>query len=292
MSKARKDGGPWVPRTASVAAARPYFTLLGKHPSRSSRLTRAAKAPKPVGRVASQNHPLKRGLLVAIEGIDGAGKTTQINLLRDRFTARGYDVVTSKEPTSGPWGQLIRDSAKRGRLAPAEELAAFLADRQEHVQNVIRPGIDRGALVILDRYYFSTIAYQGLHGVDPESIRLANEVFAPVPDLLAVLDLDPEVSLRRIETRGDEANHFERAHLLELSRAIFRRYTYTGPRPSHDGRPCWAVLIDAQRPTQEVTQILENTILHIAVEALAADPEWVSAEHKLSATSAIFGHPA
>lgn len=232
-----------------------------------------------------------RGILVAIEGIDGAGKTTQVARLRDRFLDRGWDVVTSKEPTDGPWGRRIRESAKTGRMEAADELHAFLQDRREHVASTIRPGLDRGALVILDRYYFSTVAYQGLRGVDPESIRQANEEFAPVPDLLVVLDLDPEDALRRIEERGDEANHFERVHLLEESREIFWRYVDPEPRVSADGRKCWRARVDGNQAVDEVTKIIEATILHIAVEAIGQRKD-LSGSQQLEATNRVFGATA
>src|SRR4051812_21534342 len=96
-----------------------------------------------------------RGVLVAVEGIDGAGKTTQTRLVADRLRALGFDVVTSKEPTTGRWGQMLRDSALTGRLEPAEELAAFVADRREHVATLIEPALGAGKIVLVDRYYFS-----------------------------------------------------------------------------------------------------------------------------------------
>jgi dTMP kinase len=228
------------------------------------------------------------GLLVAIEGIDGAGKTTQVTRLRALFTKRGWDVVTSKEPTEGPWGRRIRQSAQAGRMSPEDELNAFIEDRREHVRDVIRPALDRGALVILDRYYFSTMAYQGVRGADPESILAANEEFAPRPDLLVVMDLEPETALSRIERRGDEANHFERLHLLEASRGIFLRFPHHGPRPAPDGRACWAVRIDSAAMPEVITTQIEATILQIAVEAIASQPGG-SAEEKLHATAAVFG---
>lgn len=227
-------------------------------------------------------------MLVAIEGIDGAGKTTQVARLRERFLERGWDVVTSKEPTDGPWGRRIRESAKSGRMQPAEELNAFLEDRRQHVTSTIRPALARGALVILDRYYFSTIAYQGLSGGDPEAIRQANEEFAPVPDLLVVLDLDPEDALRRIEDRGDEANHFERVHLLEESREIFWRYVDSTPRVAADGRKCWRVQVDAGQPADEVVKIIEATVLRIATEAIAARKD-LSGHQQMEATMRLLG---
>lgn len=166
---------------------------------------------------------LPRGVLVVFEGIDGAGKTTQSERLAVRLRADGWDVVRSKEPTNGPWGQRLRQSAEHGRMSAADELAAFLADRLEHVEQVIEPALVAGQVVIVDRYYFSTAAYQGARegGGDPAEILRLNEAFAPQPDLLVLLRVPVETGLARIATRGDRANLFEQAEALARSAAIF-----------------------------------------------------------------------
>jgi dTMP kinase len=164
-----------------------------------------------------------RGLLIVFEGIDGAGKTTQVSTLAKRCEAVGLDAVVSKEPTEGPWGAKIRASATSGRLPAAEELEAFLKDRREHVAQVIQPGLDAGKVVIVDRYYFSTAAYQGVRGLDVESILQQNEAFAPQPDILAFLDLDVGLAMERIRKRGvPGSNTFEQEEDLRKSATIFR----------------------------------------------------------------------
>ncbi len=163
----------------------------------------------------------KRGLLIVFEGIDGTGKSTQIKRLADWLESCGRKVVASYEPTDGPWGRKLRESATTGRLSLDEELALFLRDRREHVENLIMPSLKAGRDVLLDRYYFSTMAYQGARGAHPEEIRRANEEFAPVPDLLLVFDLDVDAALERIGARGDTANEFERRESLNRCRGIF-----------------------------------------------------------------------
>ncbi len=165
--------------------------------------------------------PARNGLFLVIEGIDGTGKSTQARRLADWCRTRGRDVVLDREPTDGPWGRQLRESAATGRLSPQEELDLFLRDRREHVAQVINPALAAGKVVVLDRYYFSTMAYQGARGFDPAVIRAANEEFAPVPDLLLILDLDVDAALARIGSRGDTANAFERRDSLERCRAIF-----------------------------------------------------------------------
>jgi dTMP kinase len=163
-----------------------------------------------------------RSILIAVEGIDGAGKTTQVNLLRAALDAVGEIPVVSKEPTGGQWGTIIRESASTGRLAPDRELELFIRDRTEHVQTLIQPALDAGRVVILDRYFYSTIAYQGARGIDPASVRgLMTERF-PVPDAVFLLDIDPWVSVDRIAySRGETPNHFEGREDLAVSRRIF-----------------------------------------------------------------------
>ena len=233
--------------------------------------------------------PLPRGILVAIEGIDGAGKTTQVGALARRFEARGWPVITSKEPTTGPWGQLLRQSAQQGRLGPDQELDAFIKDRREHVANLISPALADRKLVILDRYYYSTIAYQGILGRDPEEIRRANEEFAPRPDLLVVLDVNPAIALDRVRDRGDEANHFEKLHLLEASREIFWRYVHDGPREAPDGRPCWAIRFNAEEPPESLTEQIDSAILQIAAHAIAVCPD-MDPDEQVRATAGLYGH--
>jgi dTMP kinase len=164
---------------------------------------------------------MSQGLFIVIEGIDGTGKSTQSKRLAEWFRSRGREVVLSREPTDGPWGKKLRESATTGRLSAEEELECFLNDRREHVEMSIKPALAEGKVVILDRYYFSTMAYQGARGFDPGEIRLRNEAFAPQPDLLLILDLSVESAHGRIGARGDTANEFEQRDTLSRCREIF-----------------------------------------------------------------------
>jgi dTMP kinase len=164
---------------------------------------------------------MSQGLFIVIEGIDGTGKSTQSKRLAEWFRSRGREVVLSREPTDGPWGKKLRESATTGRLSAEEELECFLNDRREHVEMSIKPALAEGKVVILDRYYFSTMAYQGARGFDPGEIRLRNEAFAPRPDLLLILDLSVESAHGRIGARGDTTNEFEQRDTLSCCREIF-----------------------------------------------------------------------
>jgi dTMP kinase len=162
------------------------------------------------------------GILIAFEGIDGAGKTTQARLLAESLRAAGKSVVSSKEPTDGPWGRKIRASATAGRLPPADELHAFTEDRKEHVRDLIQPALRRGEMVILDRYFYSTIAYQGSNGFDPDTLAAEMLAAFPVPDAVILIDVPPAVGLARIrEGRGETPNAFEQLSHVEEVRRLF-----------------------------------------------------------------------
>jgi len=162
------------------------------------------------------------GLLIAFEGIDGAGKTTQIELLAGHLRRAGLTVATSHEPTTGPWGRKIRTSATRGRLSPANELHALTEDRKEHVRDLIGPSLAAGSVVLLDRYFYSTIAYQGLQSGDTE--RIAQDMFriAPTPDAVVLLDVPAELGQARIrDGRHETPNEFEQLGNLRRVRDAF-----------------------------------------------------------------------
>lgn len=162
------------------------------------------------------------GILIVFDGIDGGGKTTQAKLLADVLTAAGETVTLSKEPTDGPWGKQLRASATTGRMSLADELHAFTEDRKQHVAGLIAPTLARGEIVILDRYFYSTIAYQGARGGDVKAIEAEQRAIAPQPDVVLMFDLPPETSLARIsESRGETPNEFEKLDSLREVRRIF-----------------------------------------------------------------------
>ena len=195
------------------------------------------------------------GLLIVFEGLDGAGKTTQLGLLYDHLREQGQDVVRLREPTDGPWGQKLRQLMVHGRddVAPATELEWFLNDRREHVAQRIWPALDRKQIVLLDRYYFSTMAYQGALGYDPQDIRARNEAFAPPPDLLLLLNLPPATGWQRLSQRGTPS-HFERLEYLEQVAGIFDTmdFPYLTRIPA-DQEP-EAVQSQVRREVQELLQ--------------------------------------
>jgi dTMP kinase len=162
------------------------------------------------------------GLFIVFEGIDGTGKSTQVHLLADKLRQLGYAVVATREPTDGPYGQRIRELfVDRGAVSREEELALFIADRDQHVKEVIAPALEDGCVVISDRYYLSTVAYQGANGMDPQYILQKNENF-PVPDMAIILEIEPAQGIKRIQDqRHEHPNSFEDEVNLQKVAAIF-----------------------------------------------------------------------
>lgn len=159
-------------------------------------------------------------LFVVIEGIDGAGKSTLIPNLKTWMESSGLDVLTTFEPTRGPYGEQLRRTFLGPRLSLHEELTLFVEDRKEHVADVIKPALNRGTSILCDRYWLSTCAYQGARGADIQAIIRAH-AFAPEPDFAFILDLDVETALNRLQEQGRQANSFEIAESLRSTRAIF-----------------------------------------------------------------------
>ena len=180
----------------------------------------------------------RRGLFIVLEGIDASGSTTQAERLTAYLRGRGDRVVTTREPSDGPAGMLIRLALARRLSGPNEvpvdseraepaytpldprTLALlFAADRVDHVTTRILPALERGHHVVCDRYTLSSLAYQGLH-VDQEWLLAINR-FAPTPDLTVLLDVPARDADLRIRKSRMTRDHFEELHTQE---AVQRRY--------------------------------------------------------------------
>jgi dTMP kinase len=167
---------------------------------------------------------VNRGLLIVFEGIDGCGKSTQIERLAEALRAAGHDVLRTSEPTDGEYGRRIRALAKSGgEVSHSEELRWFVEDRREHVAEVLAPALAAGKLVLCDRYFLSTVAYQGARGSDPSALLDESEAEFPLPDLVVLIELTPEDGLARVHARGGALEtHFEEIEYLGRVDAIFR----------------------------------------------------------------------
>lgn len=167
----------------------------------------------------------RTGLLIALEGIDGSGKSSQARRLARTLTVRGIEVVIFREPGDSVYGDRLREQFEHGRtVSPEEEKRLFVEDRRIDVRDNIAPSLEAGRVVILDRYYFSTMAYQGALGLDPEELRAENEAFAPRPDLTLVLDVPSHTGVSRIRARRDVPDSYEHADYLASVRDLFRSF--------------------------------------------------------------------
>ena len=160
------------------------------------------------------------GVLVNLEGIDGCGKSTQSKLLLEKLEGEGEKVIILKEPTKRPHGQKLWDVLHGKRKATNEEiLELFVLDRIQHVEEKIQPALDDGAVVLMDRYYYSSMAYQVAGGIDVEEIR-KKHVFAQKPDVVLIFDLPVSVALERVKGHSD-ADEFEKEEHLEKVREAY-----------------------------------------------------------------------
>jgi dTMP kinase len=173
---------------------------------------------------SAQKSPLliPGGLLIVFEGIDGTGKSTQLHLLSEKLRQLGYAVLVTREPTDGHYGKKIRELfLDRGAVSQEEELELFIADRAEHVKEVIAPALADGCVVVCDRYYLSTVAYQGANGMNQDMILEKNKNF-PVPDLAIILEIEPAQGIHRIQNqRNEHPNSFEQEANLQKVAEIF-----------------------------------------------------------------------
>lgn len=165
--------------------------------------------------------PEYEGKLIALEGPDGCGKSTQAKLLTDWLESEGFDVELTREPTDSPIGQIIRKSLDGDMDLPVEaEALLFAADRVLHISDVIRPSLKEGKVVVTGRYVYSSLAYQAARGLPKEWIEDINEPAVP-PDLAIIINIPPEIGLERVNYSGD-SDKFERD--LELQKKVREAY--------------------------------------------------------------------
>jgi dTMP kinase len=173
-----------------------------------------------------------KGFFICVEGLDGCGKTTQAKLLVDRLKVV-YNAVYTTEPSQGNVGQFIKeyclDVEQRG--SSVVEALLFAADRSEHVKKEIMPALNRGELVISDRYLYSSLAYQGAAGVDLNWIRQINK-HAMKPDLAVFIDVHPETVVQRLKPRKSVMENLETQRRV---REVYMRFVESGELTLVDG---------------------------------------------------------
>jgi dTMP kinase len=202
----------------------------------------------------------RSGLFVVLEGLDGAGTTTQLERLSAALRADGHKVVATREPSDGPVGTLLRQALSGrvvlpdGRGAPSDQTLAllFAADRVDHLEAQVLPALDSGAIVICDRYVLSSLAYQGA-SLPPSWVEAIN-VWAVPADLTLFLEVNPGLAERRRTARGARPELFETS---ERQRRIAKEYGAAVKRRTKAER---VVKLDGSRPVEEVTQAALSAI--------------------------------
>lgn len=210
------------------------------------------------------------GLFITFEGVEGSGKSTQIQRLADRIKSKdaNLDLLVTREPGGTDSAESIRQLLVTGRAdkwRAATEAMLMSASRHEHVEHVIRPAIASGAIVVCDRFYDSTRVYQGIVGGVPEAdIEALNNLACGnlVPDLTILLDMDVDEGLRRADGRETAETRFE-SKGVEFHRKVRSGFLELAAR--HSGR---FVVIDAGREIDRVTSDIEAAVLPRLSDAL------------------------
>ena len=203
---------------------------------------------------------MTRGLFITLEGIDGAGKSTHAAWLVDALAVRGRRVVATREPGGTPLGEALREILLHQKMAHESEALLMFAARRQHVVDVIRPALDRGDIVVCDRFTDATYAYQGGgHGVSLELIEaLERTLHADCnPDLTLLFDVSGAVSrerLDRLSARGHPLDKFEREApgFFDRVRKVYLARAAADPRRFR--------IIDSTRPLVDVRADLEKLV--------------------------------
>jgi dTMP kinase len=190
---------------------------------------------------------------ITIEGGEGAGKTTQARLLVEALTARGYPVLQTREPGGAPGAEKLRDILLHGPgFTPLAETLLHFAARAEHAAVTIRPALAAGRIVVCDRFFDSTMAYQGYgQGADRARIAQLSDMIGLTPDLTLVLDIDTETAATRLRGRGTRPDRYE------AENAEFHARVAAGFRAIAAAAPGRCVLL----PAGGTQDALHNTVL-------------------------------
>ena len=195
----------------------------------------------------------RKNLFIALEGIDGSGKSTQTKLLTEQLTAQGHKVYSTFEPTNNQIGKLIRDILRGNTKADHRVIAGlFVADRLDHLLNEeygIVKKLEEGYTVIMDRYLFSSYAYQGAH-MNIDWVIQANAMSAEIlrPDVNIFIDVSPEVSMHRVHTNREKVELFETLDSLKLVRSKYMEAFEKQKHLEH------IVSINGDRPVEAIAE--------------------------------------
>ena len=198
----------------------------------------------------------RTGVFICFEGIDGSGKTSHSRFVVDYLKSNGYNAVYTTEPTrySIPGRKLRESFFAPERLPVKEEFKLFLEDRIIHLKDEVIPQLNDGKIVVTDRYYFSSVAYQGSRGLDWHYILEENEKVSIVPDIVLLLDLPVDAAISRIANdRVEGVNIFEKKENLQRVNEIYFALVEKFPNLFQ--------VIDVNKPLSEVKDIINNLVL-------------------------------
>lgn len=201
--------------------------------------------------------PENNGLFISFEGGEGAGKSTQIRLLSETLRARGLDVVVTREPGGSPGAEAVRHVLLSGAAEPfgvRMEAMLFAAARNDHVEEIIRPALEKGAVVLCDRFLDSSRVYQGTTGnLEPEFIETLQRIAidGTMPDMTLIFDIPAAAGLARARKRADEGATPDRFEKEELETHEKRREAYLDIA-LNEPRRCR--IVNADQPQTQVTE--------------------------------------
>ena len=165
-----------------------------------------------------------KGKLIVIEGIDGSGKSTCAKNLAEKLNSINIKTIYTFEPTHSHYGAKLRDGMLSEDLDTEEELLLFVKDRKEHIEYMIKPALEEGYFIILDRYFYSSIAYQGAKGIDINQIINMHKDFIIKPDIVFIFHLPIDIALNRIISKRGIADRFENETYLKKVDKIFHSF--------------------------------------------------------------------
>lgn len=165
-----------------------------------------------------------KGKLIVIEGIDGSGKSTCAKNLAEKLNSINIKTIYTFEPTHSHYGAKLREGMLSEDLDAEEELLLFVKDRKEHIEYMIKPALEEGYFIILDRYFYSSIAYQGAKGIDINRIINMHKDFIIKPDIVFIFHLPIYIALNRIISKRGIADRFENETYLKKVDKIFHSF--------------------------------------------------------------------
>lgn len=165
-----------------------------------------------------------KGKLIVIEGIDGSGKSTCAKNLTEKLNSINIKTIYTFEPTHSHYGAKLREGMLSEDLDAEEELLLFVKDRKEHIEYMIKPALEEGYFIILDRYFYSSVAYQGAKGIDINRIMNLHKDFIIKPNIVFIFHLPIDIALNRIISKRGIADRFENETYLKKVDKIFHSF--------------------------------------------------------------------